>query len=690
MRFSLSAAAVAALLIAVQPLYSETDRLKGEIELSGGSVEYVVHHERGRREWAAYIRSSTGEYLASAEEYLSMSFPAKRSFPIYGREKVFYKGFRVGGTNLGDKVELEYGISEVGKPGLLFHELGHFWFGMTNGYWSPSEETNWLVEGIVSFLPIAMADSGFLRLSEDEYREILAHWGLIGHQPEFDQPVNRDFRYSTMGEFSGFFYIKTFKVQYLIYRELGAEGYRRFLRKLLSVGSSKDNGEIIDLLFAVKPADWQELLAGWVFGGNYERVAYADFSDPDSDGLLSVDEKFLLTDPRDVDSDDDTIPDGRERDLGMNPLRADSTQRVREVTEKHGPFIDGMGEDWKLLPYVSSAETEGDSSVAGYDLVGLEYGVRNGKLGIAVWTKEMPRLAEEVMFDVLVDIDFDGQTDLEFAYSLANPSHTWLYSHPTGTASSISGLKGAANRIFEISIPLSSVGTERFQFLPIIRNTEREENYDEWGSWTSVDRSIMEALERYGLQGDLWSNDSDGDGMPDGSEIEAGLNPHVPNASEEIVAYAPFVDGRDTEWSWMSPLRIEDADGDASLDELDFTRLSYILRKGFLNVLVETLKPPVAKGRVIFDILVDTNDDSSPELEFAFFLDNPKSPWIYRSATKEVEHSSDLKASVGPVIEVSVPLTKISAQRFRILPILHDMESRSNFDEMGSWIEIER
>ena len=200
----------------------------------------------------------------------------------------------------------------------------------------------------------------------------------------------------------------------------------------------------------------------------------------------------------------------------------------------------------------------------------------------------------------------------------------------------------------------------------------------------------MEAVERYGLQGDLWSNDSDGDGMPDGNEIEADLKPHVPNASEDIVAHAPFVDGRDTEWAWMKPMRIEDTKGDASSDQLDFTRLSYVLRKGSLHVLAETAKPPVAKGGVIFDILVDINSDGSPELEFAFFLDNPKSPWIYRSATQEVEHSKELKASVGHVVEVSVPLSMIDVSRFRILPILHDLESRSNYDEMGSWIEIER
>ena len=298
--YSLSAAAAISLFVVLHPLHPETDLLSGQVKLTGGSVEYVVHHERGRRDWADYVRSSTRNYLVAAERYLSVSYPAKPSFPIYGRAEVHYNGFRVGGTNLGDKVELEYGISEIGKPGLLFHELGHFWYGFTSGYWSPSEEMNWLVEGIVSFLPIAMADAGFLRLSEGEYSEILAHWGFVGHRAVSDRPVNQDFRYDVKGEFSGFFYIKTFKVQYLIYRELGPEGYRRFLKELLAIGSSRDNSEIIDLLSEVKPGDWKGLLSGWVLAGDYRRVAYGDFNDPDCDGLLSVDEIFLSTDPQNV------------------------------------------------------------------------------------------------------------------------------------------------------------------------------------------------------------------------------------------------------------------------------------------------------------------------------------------------------------------------------------------------------
>ena len=687
--FSLAAVAAVVFFAALQPLHPEMDLLSGQVELTVGSVEYAVHHERGRRDWADYVSSSTGNFLVAAEKYLSMPYPAKRSFPVYGQEQVHYNGFRVGGTNLGDKVELEYGLTEVGKPGLLLHELGHFWFGFTSGYWSPSEEMNWLVEGIVSFLPIAMADSGFLRLSENEYNEILTHWGFVGHKAVSDRPVNQDFRFTVKGEFSGFFYIKTFKVQYLIYRELGPEGYRRFLKGLLAVGSSRDNDEIVDLLSEVKPVDWKTLLGGWVFAGDYRKVAYGDFDDPDCDGLLSVDEIFLSTDPNDVDTDGDSLPDGRETDLGFNPLRADSEQRVRELTESHGPFIDGVGDDWSLLPHVSVEEGEGDSSVAGYDLVRLNYGIRNGHFRLAAWTRVVPPRAEKVMFDVLVDTDFDRNTDREFAFSLDNPSHTWLYSHSSNTAVSVAGLKGALNRVFEISIPLASIGTERFQFLPIVRDAAKERNHDEWGGWITVDQEIMAAVERYKLQSDLWSTDSDEDGMPDGYEIEAGLEPVVADAPSVVAGYGPFVDGRDTEWAWMGAMQARDAAGESTSDNFDFIRMLYLVRNGSLHIMVETAKPPVQTDRVMFDVLVDTNADGKHDLEFAFFLNNPQGPWIFRMDTQKVQHSAELKTSVDRTIEVSIPLSVIPSKRFRILPIFHDLDSRSNYDELGSWVEID-
>jgi hypothetical protein len=677
-----------ALLLSLFPIHPETERLRGQVKLSANSVEYVLHFERGRREWADYILLSTTKYLPAAERYLSTSFSGRSSFPIYGRDEVHYRGFRVGGTNLGDRVELEYGISEIGKPGLLFHELGHFWYGYTNGYWTPSKELNWLIEGIVSFLPVAMADSGFLQLTESEYRAILDHWGFIGHRAEKDKPVNHDFRYDVKGEFSGFFYIKTFKVQHLIYRELGAERYRRFLKALLASGSSINNEEVIDLLSEVKPADWKGLLAGWVFPGSYRRVAYEDFNDPDCDGLLSVDELFLSTDPHNVDTDGDALPDGVELDLDLNPRKADPEQRVREVTQSHGPFIDGVGDDWRILPHVFADEEEGDSSVPGFDLVRLAYNARDNLLRIAAWTKATPERRENVMFDVLIDTNFDRDTDLEFAFNLDNPAYSWAYSHSTEKSQSFAQMRSAGNEIFEIAIPLGLVGAEGFQFLPIVHDLEKRQNYDEWYDWISFDSNILLAVEKYKLTSDLWRTDSDRDGMPDGCEIRHNLNPIKADPGDVIAQFGPFIDGRDTEWSLMKGRLVEDEVGDSKSAHLDFVSIHYLVRDGSLCIMAKTAERPKGEPRVIFDVLVDANLDGKHDLEFAFLLDNPNGPWIYRMSTQKVEHAAELKSSLNNVIEASIPLKIIGSERFRILPIFHDLDGHFNYDQPGAWIEI--
>ena len=130
--------------------------IAGKMKLSTGAVEYSVSYDGGKKDWAEYVLSGIGRYLEASEKYLAEKFPGVDSFPVNGKEEVTYRGVRVGGKNLGDSVELEYGISKRGEPALLFHELGHFWYGYPDGGDGSSEELSWLVEGVVSFLPVAM------------------------------------------------------------------------------------------------------------------------------------------------------------------------------------------------------------------------------------------------------------------------------------------------------------------------------------------------------------------------------------------------------------------------------------------------------------------------------------------------------------------------------------------------------
>ena len=67
-----------------------------------------------------------------------------------------------------------------------------------------------------------MADAKILTLKEEEYDSILTHWGFRSCDYIKDLPVNQDFHGSDIDQF-GFYYLKTFKIQYLVYKELGAE-----------------------------------------------------------------------------------------------------------------------------------------------------------------------------------------------------------------------------------------------------------------------------------------------------------------------------------------------------------------------------------------------------------------------------------------------------------------------------------
>ncbi|HUV06872.1 MAG TPA: hypothetical protein VMX75_04020, partial [Spirochaetia bacterium] len=171
---------------------SQGGTLPGKAALSVGPVEYAVSYQEGRRDWAEYIRAVTGRFLEASEKYLARRFSRSESFSVNGREEVTHWGFRVGGMNLGDSVELEYGISRTGEPALLFHELGHFWYAYSSGGDGSNEELSWLIEGIVSFLPVAMREAGFFEFSDSEYRAIQLHWAFEDHKREKDLPVAHD------------------------------------------------------------------------------------------------------------------------------------------------------------------------------------------------------------------------------------------------------------------------------------------------------------------------------------------------------------------------------------------------------------------------------------------------------------------------------------------------------------------
>ena len=266
------------------------------IQLIGGEARLEIVDERGDSSWSSYYAREVPAYLKACESYTAIPFhataapfyeslPADRRWEVrlIGREKVFLNGVWVGGYNnssgiYGDDrgIFVEYGRTAVREPALVLHELGHFWF-----YSIP-----WLSEGIVSFLPLVLNAEGLLSLSPAELKSIWVSWGFRQVPAGGDQPTEVDFRASGGDSFL-LWYNKTFKVQYIICRELGMQKYMDFLRLVAERGPRlESSADVLDILQSLRSADWRRLLSGWVFDGPYRDYPWEFFRDESLSGTF--------------------------------------------------------------------------------------------------------------------------------------------------------------------------------------------------------------------------------------------------------------------------------------------------------------------------------------------------------------------------------------------------------------------
>jgi hypothetical protein len=235
------------------------------------TTEIKIRYDKGHEDWADFIMSGTSAYIPAVENYLGWTFPHE-VFIINGGEKILSpSGEQVGGYNRGEEIDLQYDLVKQGNPGLLYHELNHAWFLS----WGQME-IEWFIEGICSFLPVAIRDSGLL---SDEYvsrENIFANWNLKSDVSSIeDEPLSMDFRYEK--DKFGFFYTKSFRVQYIIYKELGTEKYHDFVVDTYNTSYLKDVNTIIDILSKYKDTDWNSILSGWVIPGKYTKYKLDKF-----------------------------------------------------------------------------------------------------------------------------------------------------------------------------------------------------------------------------------------------------------------------------------------------------------------------------------------------------------------------------------------------------------------------------
>jgi len=258
--------------------------MRRQIKLNSCTIKLVI--ESNDDEWNTYAAQCAKKILVAYEKALGIHFQKatvhyykhvpeeeKNTIRIVGKEKVELNGKWVGGYNntsgiFGNDrgIFVEFGLSPVGNPAVIMHELGHFWFA----------SIPWLNEGIVSFAPLFFADNSLLKLKTKEYKAIQNHWGFFWTTMPKDPPTIKDFRGAFQTSIP-VWYAKTNKIQWIIKQELGDTLYPEFLKQCWDIQFLNDTEKIIALLGSIKKANWKNILQGWVFKGDYTAYSPKDF-----------------------------------------------------------------------------------------------------------------------------------------------------------------------------------------------------------------------------------------------------------------------------------------------------------------------------------------------------------------------------------------------------------------------------
>ena len=282
-------------LAALAPTTGAGERQHDVVALAAGDVAVEVEGRAGPSGWASYYHTLTVTYLRALEAYLEVPFhdaaaayyranDGRPRIRIVGQAEVALEGQRVGGLNnsaglfpVERGILVEPGLAGIGTPALVLHELAHFYF-----YDLPQAETAWLTEGIASFLAVAMVASGDLRLPTAEAASLAAHWGAGSQAPTAaeDLPLEADFRFTHQERFR-LWYDKTFKVQLILYEQLGSDRYLELLRAFLADRRQHaTTSGVLATLRTLLDTDWRRMLSGWVFPGAYDWYGWGDVPKP--------------------------------------------------------------------------------------------------------------------------------------------------------------------------------------------------------------------------------------------------------------------------------------------------------------------------------------------------------------------------------------------------------------------------
>ncbi|OHD59412.1 MAG: hypothetical protein A2014_12800 [Spirochaetes bacterium GWF1_49_6] len=319
--------------------------MKQKIKLNKVDLTVTITYTDKDKEFAQYVQERIKTYIPAVEKFLQKDLL---------RDKIEIRIMPSDGLNAGDYIEI--GPASVESPALLFHELNHYWFG----YYGTDSDSRWLIEGLMSFIPMAMYENGYLDLTEKERKKINSAWGF-----NYWGSVAKDNTISLIdknGKDSKpgwvLFYPNSYKVQYIIFKELGKGAYHSLLLKLYENWPMKNISHFLSILNSLKNRDWNSLLAGWLFPGNFKKISPELFLDSDIDELADIEEIYDQTDPNNPDSDNDGYADGWEYYHGYDPASFTAIPGIKF------PIIDGVAgvEKYKVLLEKEDAQNDATSS----------------------------------------------------------------------------------------------------------------------------------------------------------------------------------------------------------------------------------------------------------------------------------------------------------------------------------------
>lgn len=376
----------------------------------------------------------------------------------------------------------------TGHP-LLYHEIGHWWFG---------QNPRWISEGVSSFLPIAVEKAGLVSFTKSELEAIYNWWGFYIPKIQGDIALSDD-ELKEIAHDVGFpvNYQKSFKIQYILFNELGKDKYKAFLRSLLDnertdehwvlkVEEYANTSGILTALKNQKNLDWSKLLSGWIITKEYNGISIKEWNDTDNDGLLDIEEKYLGTNKKSSDTDGDGLSDSTEIEIGTNPLKKQSREEVRKLVIEKGPFLDGYANDWEFLSGKKTFTSQSVSGLQGrFNLVEFQYIIKNNMLYGMLRTQEKPffdDLPENEIYFFFSDTSQNSKREGFGMWYSPSARIGWELIKDTPPSNPV----GKLGEVFEFKIRMLENSSKPLRLTPIIRNGKKDTNLGIWDNYKPI------------------------------------------------------------------------------------------------------------------------------------------------------------------------------------------------------------